>query len=63
MYRDIKAGASTDDLLVWRKLILSTVTTFTVYEAEDDLFWAATNQREAIGAQFEVVYYTTVGPP
>ena len=63
IHRDIESGASTDDLLLWRKLILSTVTTFTVYETEDDLFWAATNHREAIGAQFEVVYYSTVGPP
>ena len=62
IHRDIESGASNDELLSWRKLVLSTVTTFTVYETEDDLFWAATNHREAIGAQFEVVYYSTAGP-
>jgi hypothetical protein len=48
------------DLQEWRACILSTVACVTKYESEDDLFWAACNIRESIGAQYEVIYYSTV---
>jgi hypothetical protein len=59
--RDIAKQKTDDELLEWRTVILSTIITFTKYNTDDDLFWAATNHRESIGAQFEVVYYSTVG--
>ena len=59
--RDIANGQSDDALLRWRHCVLSTIVTFTKYDSDDDLFWAATNQRESIGAHYEVVYYSTVG--
>jgi hypothetical protein len=58
--RAIANGQSADVLLQWRHYVLSTIVTFTKYETDDDLFWAAANQRESIGAQYEVVYYSTV---
>jgi hypothetical protein len=59
--RAITNGQSDDELTRWRHLLLSTIVTFTKYDTDDDLFWAATNQRESVGAQYEVVYYSTVG--
>ena len=59
--RDIKDQQSDVELIKWRHLILSTLVTFTKYTDEDDLFWAATNHRESVGAQYEVVYYSTAG--
>lgn len=61
--RDITAGATDDELLTWRHALLSTVVTFTLYSSEDDIFWAATNYRETVGATYEVVYYSTAPPP
>ena len=58
--RNIADGQSDAELQRWRTCILSAVVTFTKYDTDDDLFWAATNHREPIGAQYEVVYYSTV---
>ena len=30
------------------------------FDSDDDLFWATANQRESVGAQYEVVYYSSV---
>ena len=62
--RDIDDPSTTlEDLQEWRRAILSTVACLTRYETDDDLFWAACNTRESIGAQYEVVYYSTARPP
>ena len=58
--RAITNGQSNDELVRWRRLLLSTIVTFTKFDTDDDLCWAATNQRESVGAQYEVVYYSTV---
>jgi hypothetical protein len=58
--RDIESGKSDAELQRWRQSILGTVMTFTTYKGDDELFWAATNHREAAGAMYEVVYYSAV---
>ena len=58
--RAIGSGQSDVELGKWRRLLLSTTVTFTKFDNDDDLFWAATNQRESVGAQYEVVYFSTV---
>jgi len=61
---DIANGQSHAVLRRWRDCVLSTVVTFTPYDTDDDLFWAATNQRESIGACHDIVVIrlSTAGP-
>ena len=58
--RDIDAGLSDDDLLLWKNLVVSTIMTFKTVDTEDSIFWLSTNARESVGAQFEVVYFSAV---
>jgi hypothetical protein len=57
---DMAAGKTDDELQEWRTCVLSTVVCFKRYTNDDDIFWAARNIRETIGAQYEAVYYSTV---
>ena len=57
---DIQSGKTDAELAKWRTYILSAVVSFKRYATEDDIFWAATNARETIGATYEAVYYSTV---
>jgi hypothetical protein len=59
--RDIDdESTSVEVLKEWRRCIMSAVACLTKYDTDYDLFWAACNTRETVGAQFEVVYYSTV---
>jgi hypothetical protein len=60
--RDIDAGLTDDELLWWKNLVVSAIITFKTVDTEDDIFWLATNARESVGAQFEVVYFSAVPP-
>ena len=60
--RDITAGMSDDELLPWKILATSAILIFKSVAREDDMFWLSTNARESVGAQFEVVYFSTVPP-
>lgn len=59
----IESGAADEELAAWRQRVLSMTTVFTKFDTEEEIFWAATNFREAIGAAYEVVYYSSVRPP
>ena len=61
--RDIDNGMTDAELEPWKTLSLSTTLHFKKVEHEDEIFWHATNCREAVGAQFEVVYYSSVLAP
>ena len=61
--RDIDNGMTDADLEQWKTVSLSTTLHFKKVEHEDEIFWHATNCREAVGAQFEVVYYSSVLAP
>lgn len=60
--RDIDNGMSDEQLMPWKVLITSAILTFQKIENEEDIFWHATNARESLGAQFEVVYFSSVTP-
>jgi hypothetical protein len=60
--RDIDAGSPTAELRAWRDLILSAIITFKTVTTDDEIFRLSTNARESIGAQFEVLYFSTVPP-
>lgn len=55
--RDIKLGLPMEK---WLHLTLTTVFEFIILESDDDFFWKATSLREAMGAKYEAMYYTTV---
>jgi hypothetical protein len=61
--RDIDNGMTAAELEPWKLLSLSTIIQFKKIEHDDELFWCATNCRESVGAQFEVVYYSSVLAP
>lgn len=54
--RDIDRNLPVDD---WLTVALSLPVQFAAVE-ETDVFWVATTIRESVGAQFEVVYYSSV---
>lgn len=58
--RDVKAGMPEEGLLLWRRLLLSAVTEFRRLSTEEDVFWAATNLRERVGADYETMYFSPV---
>lgn len=58
--RDVKAGMAEEGLLLWRRLLLSVVTEFRRLSSEEDIFWAATNLRERVGADYETMYFSPV---
>jgi len=58
--RDIDCGMSDEQLMPWKVLITSAILTFQKVDNEDDIFWHATNARESLGAQYEVVYFSSV---
>lgn len=60
--RDIDNGMSDEQLMPWKVLITLAILTFQKIENEEDIFWHATNARESLGAQFEVVYFSSVTP-
>lgn len=59
--KDIESG--TVDSLAWKNRILGTIVTFRKVDNDDDIFWHATNAREKIGVDFEVIYFSTVRDP
>jgi len=61
--RDIDSGMSDEQLMPWKVLITSAILTFQKVDNEEDIFWHATNARESLGAQYEVVYFSSVTPP
>ena len=61
--RDIDKGMTDAELEPWKTISLSAVVHFKKVDHEDEIFWQATNCREAVGAQFEVVYYSSVLAP
>ena len=61
--RDIDNGMTDAELEPWKLLSLSAIIQFKKIEHNDELFWYATNCRESVGAQFEVVYYSSVLAP
>jgi hypothetical protein len=60
--RDIDAGLSDADLRVWKNLAVSAIITFKAVATDDELFWLSTNAREAVGAHFDVVYFSAALP-
>lgn len=44
----------------WLKTVVSTVFEFVVLGNDDDFFWKSTSLREALGAKYEAMYYTSV---
>ena len=51
---------SDEQLMPWKVLITSAILTFQKVDNEDDIFWYANNARESLGAQYEVVYFSSV---
>lgn len=58
--RDIKAGLPEEGLALWRRMLLSVVTEFRRLSTDEDIFWAATNLRERVGADYETIYFSPV---
>jgi hypothetical protein len=59
--RDIKDNKPDEVLQLWRRYVLTRVMEFSFLTSADDVFYAATNQREKVGAEYEALYYTAVG--
>ena len=56
--RDVKAGMPEEGLLLWRCLLVSVITELCRLSTEEDVFWAATNLRERVGADCETMCFS-----